>query len=132
MPAARNPTPAARRPGRHAMPHAYPPGPKDVTFGLRLGAQFKRDPLGWLSRVHEQYGDVVYVRLGPYRSYWLFHPDPVKEVLVTKAKSFRRTGRQVDVLRQWNGDSLITSEGEAWLRQRRMVQPAFSARRFGT
>jgi cytochrome P450 len=35
------------------------------------------------------------------------------------------------VLAQWNGNSVIITEGDEWLRQRRMVQPAFHPRRFG-
>jgi cytochrome P450 len=34
------------------------------------------------------------------------------------------------VLAQWNGNSVIITEGDEWLRQRRMVQPAFHPRRF--
>jgi cytochrome P450 len=95
-----------------------------------IGSRFKRDILGFLTGLHRDSGDLVYIKLGPYRSYWVFHPDLAREVLVSKAKHFRRKGRQVDVLKQWNRDSLIISDGDAWLRQRRMVQPAFNPRRF--
>jgi cytochrome P450 len=109
-----------------------PPGPNDYLFGVRLGPRLNRDPLNFLTQWHRDYGDIVYVRFGPYRTYWIYHPDLVRDTLVAKAKLFRRLGRQVDVLRQWNGDSLVTSEGDAWLRQRRLVQPAFQTSRFGT
>ncbi|OAI40652.1 hypothetical protein AYO40_04600 [Planctomycetaceae bacterium SCGC AG-212-D15] len=95
-----------------------------------IGSRFKRDILGFLTGLHRDYGDLVYIRLGPYRSYWVFHPDLAREVLVSKAKLFRRKGRQVDVLKQWNRNSLVISDGDDWLRQRRLVQPAFNPRRF--
>jgi cytochrome P450 len=31
---------------------------------------------------------------------------------------------------QWNGDSVLITEGDDWLRQRRLVQPAFHPKRF--
>jgi cytochrome P450 len=59
-----------------------------------------------------------------------FHPDAVREILVAKAKQFRRFPRPMKVLAQWNGNSVLIAEGDEWLRQRRMVQPAFHPRRF--
>lgn len=107
-----------------------PPGPTDWLFGFGTARRFLAAPLEFLTDLQRQYGDIVYVRLGPYRSYWLYHPDLLREVLVTKAKHFRRQGRQIEVLRQWNGEGLVTSDGDFWLRQRRLVQPAFHNRRF--
>ena len=34
------------------------------------------------------------------------------------------------VFAQWNGQSSLVSEGDDWLRKRRLVQPAFSPKRF--
>src|SRR5262249_29372941 len=53
----------------------------------------------------------------------------VREVLVLKAKQFRRFPRPMQVLSQWNGNSMLIAEGDEWLRQRRMVQPTFNVRR---
>jgi cytochrome P450 len=90
----------------------------------------KQDLLGYYIELHRRHGDVVYLRLGPYRSYVFFHPDAVREVLVARAKQFRRFPRPMEVLAQWNGNSVLISEGDEWLRQRRLVQPAFHPRRF--
>jgi cytochrome P450 len=90
----------------------------------------KQDAIGYFTELHRRYGDVVYVRLGPFRSYTFFHPEAVREVLVAKAKQFRRFQRPMQVLAQWNGNSVLITEGDEWLRQRRMVQPAFNSRRF--
>src|SRR5262245_14903627 len=106
-----------------------PPGP-GFWQGLATGRRFQRDALGLLRQWQRDYGDIVYLGLGPLRFYWLFHPDLAREVLVTQARRFRRTGRQVEVLREWDGDGLVTSDGNFWLRQRRLVQPAFNPRRF--
>jgi cytochrome P450 len=99
------------------------PGPKGLFTSLRLGMRFKADILNFLSDLHRQHGDFVYLRLGPYRTYWLFHPDLIHEALATKAQHFRRGGRTISVLRQWFGSGLLTSDGDQWHRQRQVVHP---------
>jgi cytochrome P450 len=112
------------------MPTRFPPGPRDWTFGLSQLRKMKPDVLGYYTELHHRYGDVVHLRFGPYWTYVFFHPEAVREVLVAKAKQFRRFPRPMQVLSQWNGNSVIITEGDEWLRQRRMVQPAFHPRRF--
>jgi cytochrome P450 len=112
------------------MPTAFPSGPHDWTFGLSQLRKMKQDVLGYYTELHRRYGDVVYLRFGPYPTYVFFHPDAVREVLVANAKQFRRFPRPMQVLAQWNGQSVLITEGDEWLRQRRMVQPAFHPRRF--
>jgi cytochrome P450 len=113
-----------------AMPSVFPPGPHDWTFGLSQLRKLKQDVLGYYTELRRRYGDVVHLRFGPYKTYVFFHPDAVREVLVAKAKQFRRFPRPMQVFAQWNGNSVLISEGDEWLRQRRMVQPAFHQRRF--
>lgn len=108
---------------------AYPPGPQLRWFGFSILADFQNDALSTLDRLHHDHGDVVSYRVGPYRQYFFFHPDQIRELLVLKAKSFRRFGQPLRVMRQWNGDSLIVAEGEEWLRKRRLVQPALQPKR---
>jgi cytochrome P450 len=112
------------------MPAPTPPGPRDWTFGFSQMRSMKRDLLGYYTELHRRYGDVAYLRLGPYRNYVFFHPDAVREVLVGKARQFQRFYRPMQVLARWNGNSVLIAEGDEWLRQRRMVQPAFHPRRF--
>lgn len=109
---------------------AVPPGPRDWTLGLKLMAQFKSDVIGAYTRLHEQYGDVVSFRVAHQRLYMFFHPDAIREILVTQAKAFIRVPRVVQVFAQWNGQSVLIVEGEAWRRQRRLVQQGFQPRRF--
>jgi cytochrome P450 len=108
---------------------AYPPGPRPGWFGLSTLRDFRRDPLRQLERLHEEYGDAVSYRIGPYRQFLFFHPDAIRQLLVSKARSFQRFAHQLRVLRQWNGDSMLIVEGDAWIRKRRLVQPAFGPKR---
>jgi cytochrome P450 len=110
----------------------FPPGPRDGLLGITLVRQIRKDAMEFYARMARLYGDCVHMRFGTYHDYVFFHPDQVKEILVTKAKQFRRFRRPMDVLAQWNGEhSVIIAEGSEWLRQRRLAQPAFHQRRFG-
>jgi len=89
----------------------------------------KRDMLSAYADLHGKYGDAVSFRTGPYRLFVFYHPDQVREVLVTHAKSMIRLPRVMQTFAQWNGNSVLIAEGEQWIRQRRLVQPAFQPRR---
>lgn len=106
-----------------------PPGP-GFWEAIQVGRRFEIAALETLSDWHRRFGDITYFQVGGLRFYWLFHPELAHEVLVTQAKKFRRAGRQIEVLREWNGEGLVTSDGDFWLRQRRLVQPAFHPNRF--
>jgi cytochrome P450 len=90
--------------------------------------ELSRDALGLLRRCTRDYGDFVRVRLGLTRAILIGHPDLVEEVLVTRNHDFRKnlgTRRLGSLL----GQGLLLSEGDFWLRQRRLMQPAFHRQR---
>jgi cytochrome P450 len=109
----------------------YPPGPRDWFFGLTIGLRSLREPLAFLEEMAREYGDIAYVRVGPYRSYVINHPNLIREVLVAKGKNFVKWEAQKRVFRKIDGEGLINSEGDFWLRQRRLIQKAFLHRRLG-
>jgi cytochrome P450 len=108
----------------------YPPGPRDWFFGVPLGLRSLREPLTFLQEMAERYGDIVHIHTGPVHNYLINHPNLIREVLVTKGKSFRKWERQKRVFRKIDGEGLINSEGDFWLKQRRLIQKAFHQRRF--
>lgn len=102
-------------------PATTPPGPPGRRLVGNLTA-FRRNPLALLRSAREEYGDSIYLRMGGrYGAYAFFHPDQVKHVLQENHAAFRKVGWLKTLL----GDGLLTSEGDAWLRQRRVMQPAF-------
>jgi cytochrome P450 len=108
----------------------FPPGPKTGYFDWSLARRLQTERLDYPLELARTYGDLAYFRLGPVHLYFANHPDLVKEVLITRGKSFRKLPRLIRALRDVDGNGLVLSEGDFWLRQRRLVQPAFSPKRF--
>jgi cytochrome P450 len=85
---------------------------------------FRRDRLGFLTRLAREQGDVARFRIGPYRVWQLAHPDLVHDVLVTHAQRFRK-GPVLQRAKLVLGDGLLTSEGDHHRRHRRLLNHAF-------
>ena len=111
------------------MKRATPPGPDGDFLGLRSIRRFRRDALGYLTELARTYGDLVRFPFGPFQVYLVSHPDYVHQVYVEQASKFHKTRLFKQVLKPSVGNGLLTSDGEFWRRQRRMVQPAFHSKR---
>lgn len=74
-------------------------------------------------------GPVVRFELPFVTAHLLSSPDHVERVLVKEHRLFSKKTRGYDQLRQFLGNGLVTSEGDFWLRQRRIAQPAFHKQR---
>ena len=63
---------------------------------------------------------------------WLFMvrtPELIREVLVRRAEDFPKSSLMDDMLRALTGYSIFISNGEAWKRHRRLMDPAFEGAR---
>ncbi|WP_100374272.1 cytochrome P450 [Bacillus sp. FJAT-45037] len=99
------------------------PGPKGhwLTGSLR---DFKANPLQFLTTQAEEFGPISKFRFGPQHVYFINDPDLIKEILVTKQKSFTKS-RDIQMLKTVVGEGLLTSEKDVHMKQRRLIQPAF-------
>lgn len=111
------------RPAR-AQRHKQPPGPPWST-ALWNTIRFGRDPLSFVRELRERYGDVVKLPtvMGPWTL--VFHPDGIRHVVQEKHQNYRKGGPSDQVLRVTLGNGLLTNNGDSWLAQRRLIQPAF-------
>ncbi len=102
-----------------------PPGPRGlpvVGSALQMGS---RSVLTNYADLQRKYGDIVFVKLGPLNGYILFGHEAVYHVLVKNQKNYIK-GIGYDGLRLLIGNGLLTSEGEVWRQQRRLMQPPFT------
>jgi cytochrome P450 len=60
-------------------------------------------------------------------NYVINHPDDVKRVLLSNHRNYTK-GLGMDQVKILLGNGIMTSEGDFWRRQRRMMQPAFHRR----
>jgi cytochrome P450 len=105
-----------------------PPGPAGFSR-VRAIQHIRRSPLVAMQNLTQTYGDIVHIGLGPYRIYLLNHPDYLHEMLVRQASIMRKPRTLSRPIADFLGNGLLISEGDYWLQQRRVVQPAFYPRR---
>ena len=73
-----------------------------------------------------QYGDLARIQIRSEVMFLVTHPDDVRAVSVTKRKNYDKL-QSYDVVRELLlGDGLITSTGDLWKRQRRLMAPFFT------
>lgn len=101
-----------------------PPGPRGDTL-LGSALDFKESPLHYACYLQKAYGDVARFRMGP--SSWVLVSDPalVWEMMVDRATEFQKPAVARRLWEKFLGDGLLTTEGEVWRRQNRLIRPAF-------
>lgn len=101
----------------------FPAGPPSNLIRSLFGAM-RQNPLEYFTAMAQKYGDVSGMRIGNFRSLFVNHPDMIEDVLVNNTRKFHK-GRILKANKYLFGEGLLTSEGDFWLRQRRLSQPAF-------
>ncbi len=105
-----------------------PPGPRGLPF-LGVALQLRRDTLGLLAQMAQQYGDIVRLPLLLQDRILINHPDLIEDILVRMPQKFDKGPGIKGAAKRLLGEGLLTSEGELWRRQRRLAQPAFHRQR---
>jgi len=100
-----------------------PPGPKGVPF-FGVLFDYNKDPTGFSLRCAQEYGEITLLPFGPLNVYLLSNPEHINEVLNRQSHRFIK-GISVRSLKSSLGEGLLTSDGDFWKRQRKLIQPAF-------
>ncbi|MBM3685449.1 MAG: cytochrome P450 [Actinobacteria bacterium] len=109
---------------RYFRTPATAPGPSGPQMLARL-REIRSDPLGFLQRMTQVYGPVVQFPIPSPASYLVADPAAVRRVLVDRSRAYDKATVQYRSLSLVTGEGLLTTSGDIWRRQRRMVQPAF-------
>jgi len=101
----------------------FPAGPSEGLTRWSFGP-LNNNPLEYFTKIAREYGDIAGLRVLNFKTIFINHPDLIEEVLVTNARKYSK-GKVLRANRHVFGEGLLTSEGDFWLRQRRLAQPAF-------
>lgn len=104
------------------------PGPPG-RFLLGSLPDFARDVVGFFDASKEAYGDVVRFRLPGNDVFFLENPRDIETVLLTSRANFVKHSFFWKHVTAIFGRGLLTSEGDFWLKQRRLAAPAFHPER---
>lgn len=109
------------------QPHALPAPRQPPGFGLRriwrhVRARHDRGDVAAIAAA--ELGDVVRFPVPGKRIWLITHPRDLKRVMITNASNYRKS-YDYAILARLLGNGLITSEGDIWLRDRRLQQPLF-------
>jgi cytochrome P450 len=104
-----------------------PPGPRGLPL-VGTAIAMARDPLAFLIDLGHRYGPVSFTRIGPWPVYMINDPELIEEVLVGKHRNCIKDKSTRDLM-PLAGQGLLTSDGEPWLRQRRLAAPPLQPKR---
>ncbi len=112
-----------------------PPGPKPYKTTLdqlRLFNHIRGNTINAFTPMFEAYGDFIVLQIGERYVYLISNPEAIYEILVTKNAQFMKGSmyrNRERGLARFLGNGLVTSDGEFWKRQRKLVAPAFHTKR---
>jgi cytochrome P450 len=104
------------------------PGPRGK-FLIGSLLDLRRDLIGFLKQVTTEYGDIVRLNVAGFTVHFINHPDYLQHVLQTNSRNYDKQSHEYRPLKLAFGQGLFTSDGDFWLRQRRLMQPAFHRKR---
>jgi cytochrome P450 len=99
--------------------YLVPPGPKEIYNSTE-------DLFTWMKQNFERYGVIYRASLFGTDIYVVNAPEYCEYILRRNWQNYPRKGLVVRRIALALGNNLITSNGESWVRQRRMIQPAFT------
>lgn len=107
-----------------------PPSPSQKPL-VGHAVDFAFRPLDFLLKANRETAGIALLNVAGQKWYLITDPDAVEYVLVTNSRNFNK-GFFYDRVRPLFGNGLVTSEGDFWRHQRRLIQPAFHRARINS
>ncbi|HET7322954.1 MAG TPA: cytochrome P450 [Halococcus sp.] len=102
------------------------PGPSGVAMLGRLRRLLTEDTASLLLDTRRRYGPIVELSLpGENNAYLFSDPEYIQQVLESNQGNYRKSDVYHNELARIFGQGLLTSEGERWMRQHRLIRPMF-------
>jgi hypothetical protein len=105
-----------------------PPFPQERHWLFGSGYLLRHDAAGQMKFFLEKYGDIVSLSVPMNKVVIAGSPTYAKYVLLDNNRNYTKS-LAYDLLKLLLGNGILTSEGEVWKQQRRLVQPAFHKQR---
>lgn len=102
------------------------PGFNDL--GIYSLIAFRKNSVKFLHDLKEKYGEISKFKLGKTNVILISNPELIKDVFVTNHHKFIKS-KGLQMAKSVLGEGLLTSEHELHAKQRKMIQPSFSAKK---
>jgi cytochrome P450 len=112
----------------HTLTRPTPPKARGLPLLGVLPALITRQ-FDFLLEARARYGDIYTLDLGLTKLVVLNQPRHAEYVFRDNSRNYGKSGALWESVRTLVGNGLVVSEGEFWLRQRRMMQPQFHRKR---
>lgn len=83
-------------------------------------------PVKTLTTIHRRYGDLVLGRFFNKKLLFVCHPEHIQAVYAQEARGLLNRDYLYEAKKSLFGDGLVNSKGDAWIQQRRLMQPLFT------
>lgn len=94
-----------------------------------LSFKMAKDPLPYINHFLSEQPTVQLYLGGLYKMILTRDPDFVQHILQKNHRIYKKSEVHFDKIRHFLGRGLLTSEGDYWLQQRRLIQPGFHKKR---
>jgi len=107
------------------MKYNYPKQLSIVHFLLKA-ERIRKNPIPFHKEFFDKFGDTFSLRIGRGKHVILSRDNDVAlHILQQQQKSYQKSELQTKFISKYLGHGLLTVNGDFWLKQRRLIQPAF-------
>jgi cytochrome P450 len=99
------------------------PGPK-LNLIIKGSDALQNTPFEYLTALNQEFPDIARLKAVHLDIVQITNPDYIRQVLQTDQKNYTKSV-QYEQLKLILGEGLVTSEGDMWKKQRKLIQPAF-------